>query len=202
MHLFGHREGRHTHPDGAIPVAVDRDLADALVAVEAAADDYLDAATPPTRAALVDALGRLDQLVDAGDEYANRVSARGLGFGPVSSGGIVGTGATGVLGSRGPAPFVEEVPSEVLRALVELVRCAKDDLAEGATGASGPLRSAAADLAATATPTGSSAGPATPEAAGTGLTRVIQAGFRSEGSRRFASRCTSSTDCISDSISG
>jgi len=148
MHLFGHREGRHTHPDGAIPVAVDRDLADALVAVEAAADDYLDAATPPTRAALVDALGRLDQLVDAGDEYANRVSARGLGFGPVSSGGIVGTGATGVLGSRGPAPFVEEVPSEVLRALVELVRCAKDDLAEGATGASGPLRSAAADLAA------------------------------------------------------
>ncbi len=148
MHLFGHREGRHTHPDGAIPVAVDRDLADALVAVAAAADDYLDAATPPTRAALVDALGRLDQLVDAGDEYANRVSARGLGFGPVSSGGIVGTGATGVLGSRGPAPFVEEVPSEVLRALVELVRCAKDDLADGATGASGPLRSAAADLAA------------------------------------------------------
>ena len=152
MHFFGHRQGHRPQSEGSIPVAVKRDLAEALVAVEAATDSYLAAATPATRAALMDTLGRLDELVDAGDEYANRVSARGLGYGAVSSGGIVGTGATGVLGARGPAPFVEEVPSGVPRALVEVVRCAKDDLAGGATAASDGFRTAAADLAAARTP--------------------------------------------------
>ena len=152
MHLFGHHDGHHARSDATIPVAVDRDLVEAIVAVEAGVDDYLQSCTPPTRAALRDALARLDQLVNLGDDYTNQVTSRGLGYGPASAGGVVGTGATGVLGARGPTPFVEEVPSGVLRAQVELVRCARADLGGGATVPSVALRSAADGVAAARLP--------------------------------------------------
>jgi hypothetical protein len=165
MHLFGHHDGRHTHPDPSIPVAVDRDLAESIGAVEAAADDYLQAGTPPARAALVDALARLDQLANLGDDYTNQASVRGLGYGPTSSGGVVGTGATGVLGARGPTPFVDEVPSGLLRAQVELVRCARADLDAGTTVPSDGLRSAVNEVAAARFPEadGPPAPPGSPE---------------------------------------
>jgi hypothetical protein len=148
VHLFGHHDGHHAHPVPTIPVAVDRDLAEAIVTVEASADDYLRAGTAPTRAALVDALGRLDALVSLGDDYANQVSIRGLGYGSASTGGVVGMGAAGVLGPGGSTPFVEDVPSGLLRAQLELARCARADVAEGATVPSESLRSAVHEVTA------------------------------------------------------
>jgi hypothetical protein len=137
---FGHRNSHdHGRPDGDQPIAVDEGLEQAIDAVEAAVDAYLDTASSDRHDALVAALAHLDELVALGDGYTNRVAATRWGYG-------VSPGAS-VLGARGSSPIAEDLPTRVLQAQVALVRCAKDAVTDGGAAASSALRNAAEELA-------------------------------------------------------
>jgi len=141
VHLFSHRDHGAEHgpiPDDA-PVPVDRDLVRAMEDVEGAVDAYLTTTDPLTRSSLIDCLAGLDELVEAGDGFAGSNTVRGGAYGMALG--------TAPLGARSLTPIVDVVPEVVLRALVDLVRRAKEDV-----GAPGPpstaLRDAAARVAA------------------------------------------------------
>jgi hypothetical protein len=136
---FGHRNSHEQgRPDGDQAI-VDEGLEQAIDAVEAAVDSYLDAASSDRHDALVAAVAHLDELVALGDDYTNRVAATRWGYG-------VSPGAS-VLGARGSSPIAEDLPAGVLQAQVALVRCAKDAITDGGPTALLALRSAADELA-------------------------------------------------------
>jgi hypothetical protein len=126
-------------------MAVDEGLEQAIDAVDAAVDAYLEMASTELRAALVTALGHLDELVALGDDYTNRMGATRWAYG-------VSPGAS-VLGARGSSPIAEELPTRVVQAQIALVRCAKEAVVDGGPATSDALRSAAEELTSARQPT-------------------------------------------------
>ena len=124
-------------------MAVDAGLEQAIDAVESAVDDYRAAQTPDRRAALVAALGQVDELVELGDDFAQRSAAGLVGYGvsPRASATL------SAFGARGPSSMAEEVPAAVLRAQIALVRCAKDVVRGTGPNAEAALGAAVEDLA-------------------------------------------------------
>ena len=142
-------------------MAVDAGLEQAIDAVESAVDDYRAAQTPDRRAALVAALGQVDELVELGDDFAQRSAAGLVGYGvsPRASATL------SAFGARGPSSMAEEVPAAVLRAQIALVRCAKDVVRGTGPNAEVALGAAVEDLARARDPANSVApveGPGTP----------------------------------------
>jgi len=135
-------------------MAVDDGLEQAINAVEAAVDDYLDTVSSTRHDALMAALRHLDELVALGDDFPNwsALSRWGSGLSTSSS----------VLGARGPAPLAENVPERVLHAQIALVRCAKTAVANEGPGASSALREAAEELASARDPSVDGAAGAAP----------------------------------------
>lgn len=137
---FWHRDrADQSQSDGDAPMAVDKGLEQAIDALEAAVDAYLDAASPNRRDALSAALGHLDELTALGDDITDLSASTRWGYGLSAS--------SSVLGARSMAPLAENVPGRVLHAQIALVRRAKAALAHEGPAASNALREAAEELA-------------------------------------------------------
>ncbi len=120
-------------------MAVDEGLEQAIDAVEAAVDAYLDTVSSTRRDDLAAALRHLDELTALGDDFTDLSASTRWSYGLSAS--------SSVLGARSSAPLAENVPERVLHAQIALVRCAKAALADEGPAASSALGEAAAELA-------------------------------------------------------
>ncbi len=133
--MFGRNKGQC---DGDENIPVDATLEGDIEQVEASIAKYLTTPTDMTRQALLEVLGRLDDQTDRGDAYESSVIGSAA-WGYASKGEV--------LGETSIDPVVDEVAGAELRAQVELVKAAKNEVRRPSPDAFSVLQSAFADLA-------------------------------------------------------
>jgi hypothetical protein len=133
--MFGHRRGKPRAPE---EIPVDSTLEGDIAQVEQSISDYLQNPTSTLRHSLSTALEQLDIQTDRSDSYENS---------------IVGSAAWGysskgeVVGETNQYPIVDEVQGSELKAQIDLVKAAKNEVRGPSPETFAELRSASATLA-------------------------------------------------------
>jgi hypothetical protein len=133
--MFGHHRGKPLAPE---EIPVDSTLEGDIAQVEQSISDYLQNPTSTFRHSLLTALEQLDIQTDRSDSYENSIVGSAA-WGYASKGEVVG--------ETNQYPIIDEVQGIELKAQIDLVKAAKNEVRGPSPETLAELRSASATLA-------------------------------------------------------